>query len=233
MPQQKWLTLLISLSVLCILVLASLTFQLQGTRNEVEAIHSQHLDSYDSIEEIMYFNIERANAIRGLLAYEDPRFLESYYSMSQQAEELKSSIINNPSTPSSLIDLLYRDGIWEQGADEVLALYERGEIETARNLAETMTDQRQTILEDLRALKKLQYDDIRKQLVATENQIDVLIQVLNSIAILLSATILVISFLLFKSRKKKPTLLNRSSTSRFREVFLFCMNQTRCVPNRE
>ena len=202
MPQQKWLTLLISLSVLCILVLASLTFQLQGTRNEVEAIHSQHLDSYDSIEEIMYFNIERANAIRGLLAYEDPRFLESYYSMSQQAEELKSSIINNPSTPSSLIDLLYRDGIWEQGADEVLALYERGEIETARNLAETMTDQRQTILEDLRALKKLQYDDIRKQLVATENQIDVLIQVLNSIAILLSATILVISFLLFKSRKK-------------------------------
>lgn len=202
MPQQKWLTLLISLSVLCILVLASLTFQLQGTRNEVEAIHSQHLDSYDSIEEIMYFNIERANAIRGLLAYEDPRFLESYYSMSQQAEELKSSIINNPSIPSSLIDLLYRDGIWEQGADEVLALYERGEIETARNLAETMTDQRQTILEDLRALKKLQYDDIRKQLVATENQIDVLIQVLNSIAILLSATILVISFLLFKSRKK-------------------------------
>lgn len=202
MPQQKWLTLLISLSVLCILVLASLTFQLQDTRNEVEAIHSQHLDSYDSIEEIMYFNIERANAIRGLLAYEDPRFLESYYSMSQQAEELKSSIINNPSTPSSLIDLLYRDGIWEQGADEVLALYERGEIETATNLAETMTDQRQTILEDLRALKKLQYDDIRKQLVATENQIDVLIQVLNSIAILLSATILVISFLLFKSRKK-------------------------------
>ncbi len=150
----------------------------------------------------MYFNIERANAIRGLLAYEDQRFLESYYSMSQQAEELKTSIANDPSTPSSLLDLLHRDGIWERGADQVLVLYEGGDIEAATDLAETMTDQRQTILEDLRALKKMQYDDIRKQLIATENQIDVLMQALTSIAILLSAAILVILFLIFKTRKK-------------------------------
>ena len=69
-------------------------------------------------------------------------------------------------------------------------------------VAETMTDQRQTILEDVRALKKMQYDDIRKQLIATENQIDVLMQALTSIAILLSAAILVILFLIFKTRKK-------------------------------
>ncbi|MFL9651484.1 hypothetical protein [Exiguobacterium chiriqhucha] len=202
MSQRKWLTVLISLSVLSILVLASFAFQLRDTRHQLESIHSQRLDSYDAIEEIMYFNIERANAIRGLLAYEDRRFLESYYSLSQQAEELKTSITNDPHTPSSLIDLLYRDGIWEQGAAEVLVFYERGDLEAATELAETMTDQRQTILEDLRALKKMQYDDIRKQLIATENQIDVLMQALTSIAILLSAAIIVILFLIFKTRKK-------------------------------
>ncbi|WP_233005448.1 hypothetical protein [Exiguobacterium aurantiacum] len=200
--QQKWLTLLILLSLLSVLILAGFGFQLRDTRHQLESIHSQRLDSYDAIEEIMYFNIERANAIRGLLAYEDRRFLESYYSMSQQAEELKTSITNDPRTPSSLIDLLYRDGIWEQGAAEVLVFYERGDLEAATELAETMTDQRQTILEDLRALKKLQYEDIRKQLVATENQIDVLIQALTSIAILLIAALLVLLFLLFKTRKK-------------------------------
>lgn len=200
--QQKWLTLLILLSLLSALILAGFGFQLRDTRHQLESIHSQRLDSYDAIEEIMYFNIERANAIRGLLAYEDRRFLESYYSMSQQAEELKTSITNDPRTPSSLIDLLYRDGIWEQGAAEVLVLYERGDLEAATELAETMTDQRQTILEDLRALKKLQYEDIRKQLVATENQIDVLIQALTSIAVLLIAALLVLLFLLFKTRKK-------------------------------
>jgi hypothetical protein len=126
--------------------------------------------------------------------------------MSQQAEELKTSIANTPSTPSTLIDLLHRDGIWEKGADQVLILYERGDIEAATSLAETMTDQRQTILEDLRALKKMQYNDIRKQLIATENQIDVLMQALNSLAILLSATIIVILFLIFKSRKKNRLL---------------------------
>lgn len=202
MSQQKWLTLLILLSLLSALILAGFGFQLRDTRHQLESIHSQRLDSYDAIEEIMYFNIERANAIRGLLAYEDRRFLESYYSLSQQAEELKTSITNDPHTPSSLIDLLYRDGIWEQGAAEVLVFYERGDLEAATELAETMTDQRQTILEDLRALKKLQYEDIRKQLVATENQIDVLIQALTSIAILLIAALLVLLFLLFKTRKK-------------------------------
>ncbi|MDL5377562.1 hypothetical protein ACNOIU_12630 [Exiguobacterium mexicanum] len=202
MSQRKWLTVLISLSVLSILVLASFASQLRDTTRQIESIHGQRLDSYDAIEDIMYFNIERANAIRGLLAYEDRRFLESYYSMSQQAEELKTSIANDPGTPSSLIDLLHRDGIWEQGADQVLVLYERGDIEAATDLAETMTDQRQTILEDLRALKKMQYDDIRKQLIATENQIDVLMQALTSIAILLSAVIIVILFLIFKTRKK-------------------------------
>lgn len=202
MSQRKWLILLVSLSVLSILVLTSFAVQLRDTMRQVESIHDQRLESYDDIEEIMYFNIERANAIRGLLAYEDRRFLESYYSMSQQAEELKTSIMNDPHTPSSLIDLLYRDGIWEQGAAEVLVFYERGDLEAATELAETMTDQRQTILEDLRALKKLQYEDIRKQLVATENQIDVLIQALTSIAILLIAALLVLLFLLFKTRKK-------------------------------
>lgn len=202
MSQQKWLTLLILLSLLSALILAGFGFQLRDTRHQLESIHSQRLDSYDAIEEIMYFNIERANAIRGLLAYEDRRFLESYYSMSQQAEELKTSITNDPRTPSSLIDLLYRDGIWEQGAAEVLVFYERGDLEAATELAETMTDQRQTILEDLRALKKMQYEDIRKQLVATENQIDVLIQALTSIAVLLIAALLVLLFLLFKTRKK-------------------------------
>ena len=203
MSQQKWLSLLASLFVLIVLVTASFIVQLRHTTEQVDAIHEQRFDSYEAIEEIMYYNIERANAIRGLLAYDDRRFLESYYSMSQQTKELKETITNDPRTPSSFLDLLHRDGIWEKEADRVLVIYESGDLAQATATAETMIGQRQTILEDLRALKQMQYNDIRKQLVSTQNQIDVVIQALYSIVFLLVATIVVLVFLLFKTRHKK------------------------------
>lgn len=203
MSQRKWLLLLASLSVLIVLVIASFIVQLRSTTDQIDTIHEQRFDSYEAIEEIMYYNIERANAIRGLLAYEDRRFLEAYYSMSQRTKELKESITNDPRTPSSFLDLLQRDGIWEQEADRVLVIYESGDIEQATATAETMTDQRQTILEDLRALKQMQYNDIRKELVSTQSQIDIVIQALYSIVFLLIATITVIVFMIFKTRQKK------------------------------
>lgn len=203
MSQRKWLLLLASLSVLIVLVIASFIVQLRSTTDQIDTIHEQRFDSYEAIEEIMYYNIERANAIRGLLAYEDRRFLEAYYSMSQRTKELKESITNDPRTPSSFLDLLQRDGIWEQEADRVLVIYESGDIEQATATAETMTDQRQTILEDLRALKQMQYNDIRKELVSTQSQIDIVIQALYSIVFLLIATITVLVFMIFKTRQKK------------------------------
>lgn len=202
MFQRKWLALFGALAVLLVLVIASFIVQLQNTNERIEAIHGERLDSYQAIEEIMYYNLERANAIRGLLAYNDRRFLEAYYSMSQRAKELKASIASDPNTPSSLLDLLYRDGIWEQEADRVLVIYETGDIDEATAVAETMTDQRQTILEDLRSLKKMQYNDIRKQLTATQREIDLAIQVLLSLSILLVATFIILLFLMFKPRKK-------------------------------
>ncbi|TCI35139.1 hypothetical protein EVJ29_10875 [Exiguobacterium sp. SH4S7] len=203
MSQRKWLLLLASLSVLIVLVIASFIVQLRNTTDQIDTIHEQRFDSYEAIEEIMYYNIERANAIRGLLAYEDHRFLEAYYSMSQRTKELKESIKNDPRTPSSFLDLLHRDGIWEQEADRVLVMYESGDIEQATVTAKSMTDQRQTILEDLRALKQMQYNDIRKELVSTQNQIDIVIQALYSIVFLLVAVLIILMFMIFKTRQKK------------------------------
>ncbi|OGX78597.1 hypothetical protein A6395_11235 [Exiguobacterium sp. SH31] len=203
MSQRKWLLLLASLSVLIVLVIASFIVQLRNTTDQIDTIHEKRFDSYEAIEEIMYYNIERANAIRGLLAYEDRRFLEAYYSMSQRTKELKESITSDPRTPSSFLDLLHRDGIWEQEADRVLVMYESGDIEQATATAESMTDQRQTILEDLRALKQMQYNDIRKELVSTQNQIDIVIQALYSIVFLLVAVLIILVFMIFKTRQKK------------------------------
>lgn len=203
MSQRKWLLLLTSLSVLIVFVIISFIVQLRNTTDQMDTIHEQRFDSYEAIEEIMYYNIERANAIRGLLAYEDRRFLEAYYSMSQRAKELKASIRNDPRTPSSFLDLLRRDGIWEQEADRVLVIYESGDIEQATVTAETMTDQRQTILEDLRALKQMQYNDIRKELVSTQKQINLVIQALYSIVLLLIVAIAILVYLIFKTRQKK------------------------------
>lgn len=203
MSQQKWLPLLAALSVLIVLVIASFIVQLRNTNEQVDSIREQRFDSYEAIEGIMYYNIERANAIRGLLAYEDRRFLEAYYSMSQRVKELKESITSDPRTPSSFLDLLHRDSIWEKEADRVLVIYESGDIEQATAIAEAMTDQRQTILEDLRALKQMQYNDIRKELVSTQNQINLVVQALYSLSYLLIAAIIILSFLIIKTRKKK------------------------------
>ena len=202
MSQQKWLSLLVALSVITMFILISLIFQLRETNARVESIQGKRLGSYEAIEEIMYYNVERANAIRGLLAYEDRHFLEMYYSMSQRAKELKGSIIADPETPSSLLDLLDRDAIWEKEADRVLVIYETGDLEKATAVAETMTGQRQTILEDLRSLKQMQYNDIRKQLLATENQISFLMQILFTITFLLLAVIVILTFIIIKFKPK-------------------------------
>lgn len=203
MSQRKWLSLLIGLSILTILIISIFIFQLRETNARIEGIHGKQLDSYEAIEDIMYFNVERANAIRGLLAYEDRHFLEMYYSMSQRAKELKRSIVENPDTPSSLLDLLHRDAIWEKEADRVLVIYETGNLQQATAVAETMTDQRQTILEDLRALKNMQYKEIKHQLVVAEHQVSFLTQVLFTIAFLLIAVIVILTFLLIKRRLHK------------------------------
>ena len=151
----------------------------------------------------MYYNIERANAIRGLLAYEDRHFLEMYYSMSRQAKALKQSVIADPDTPSSVLDLLERDAVLEKEADRVLVIYEEGDLVKATAVAETMTQLRQTILEDLRSLKQMQYKDIQKELIAAENQVSFLTQVLFTITFLLIAIIVILTFLLARIKPQQ------------------------------
>lgn len=198
MSQRKWILLWISLSVLSISIIGIFIFQLRETNERLEIIQDEQLGSYEAIEDIMYYNIERANAIRGLLAYEDRHFLEMYYSMSRQAKALKQSVIDDPDTPSSVLDLLERDAVWEKEADRVLVIYEEGDLTKATAVAETMTQQRQSILEDLRSLKQMQYKDILKELVAAENQVSFLTQVLFTITFLLIAIIVILTFLLLR-----------------------------------
>lgn len=198
MSQRKWILLWISLSILSISIIGIFIFQLKETNERLEIIQGEQLDSYEAIEDIMYYNVERANAIRGLLAYEDRHFLEMYYSMSRQAKALKQSIVDDPDTPSSVLDLLERDAIWETEADRVLVIYEQGDLVKATAVAETMTEQRQTILEDLRSLKQMQYKDVHKELIAVENQVSFMTQILFTIIFLLFAVIAILTFLLLR-----------------------------------
>ncbi|WDH76395.1 hypothetical protein PTI97_02415 [Exiguobacterium marinum] len=206
MSQRKWILLWVSLCILSISIIGIFIFQLKGTNDRLEIIQGEQLDSYEVIEDIMYYNIERANAIRGLLAYDDRHFLEMYYSMSRQAKTLKQSVVADPNTPSSVLDLLERDAIWETEADRVLDIYEDGDLTKATAVAETMTEQRQTILEDLRSLKQMQYKDIHQELLAAENQISFLIQILFTITFLLIAIIAILSFLLFRIKPQHETI---------------------------
>lgn len=198
MSQRKWILLWISLSILSISIICIFIFQLKEINERLETIQGEQLDSYESIEDVIYYNVERANAIRGLLAYEDRHFLEMYYSMSRQARDLKQSIIDDPDTPSSVLDLLEREAIWEKEADRVLVIYEEGDLVKATAVAKTMTEQRQTILEDLRSLKQMQYKDIHKELIVAENQVSFLTQVLFTITFLLLALIVILTFLLLR-----------------------------------
>ncbi|MGA9466569.1 MAG: hypothetical protein WBV10_02985 [Exiguobacterium marinum] len=206
MSQRKWILLWVSLCILSISIIGIFIFQLKGTNDRLEIIQGEQLDSYEVIEDIMYYNIERANAIRGLLAYDDRHFLEMYYSMSRQAKTLKQSVVADPNTPSSVLDLLERDAIWETEADRVLDIYEDGDLTKATAVAETMTEQRQTILEDLRSLKQMQYKDIHQELLAAENQISFLTQILFTITFLLIAIIAILSFLLFRIKPQHETI---------------------------
>lgn len=203
MSHRKWILLWISLSVLSISIIGIFIFQLRETNERLEIIQDEQLGSYEAIEDIMYYNIERANAIRGLLAYEDRYFLEMYYSMSRQAKALKQSVIADPDTPSSVLDLLERDDVWEKEADRVLVIYEEGDLVKATAVAETMTQLRQTILEDLRSLKQMQYKDIQKELIAAENQVSFLTQVLFTITFLLIAIIVILTFLLARIKPQQ------------------------------
>ena len=74
MSQRKWILLWISLSILSISIICILIFQLKEINERLETIQGEQLDSYESIEDVIYYNVERANAIRGLLAYEDNTF---------------------------------------------------------------------------------------------------------------------------------------------------------------
>ncbi|WP_214779283.1 hypothetical protein [Exiguobacterium sp. s22] len=206
MSQRKWILLWISLSILSISIIGIFIVQLKETNERLEVIQGEQLDSYEAIEDIMYYNVERANAIRGLLAYEDRHFLEMYYSMSQQARELKQSVINDPDTPSSVLDLLDRDAIWEKEADRVLVIYEEGDLVKATAVAETMTEQRQTILEDLRSLKQMQYKDVHKELIAAENQVSFLTQILFTIIFLLFTVVVILTFLLLRIKPQHETI---------------------------
>ncbi|WP_214701053.1 MULTISPECIES: hypothetical protein [unclassified Exiguobacterium] len=206
MSQRKWILLWVSLCILSISIIGIFIFQLKGTNDRLEIIQGEQLDSYEVIEDIMYYNIERANAIRGLLAYDDRYFLEMYYSMSRQAKTLKQSVVADPNTPSSVLDLLERDAIWETEADRVLDIYEDGDLTKATAVAETITEQRQTILEDLRSLKQMQYKDIHQELLSAENQISFLTQILFTITFLLIAIIAILSFLLFRIKPQHETI---------------------------
>lgn len=206
MSHRKWILLWISLSVLSISIIGIFIFQLRETNERLEIIQDEQLGSYEAIEDIMYYNIERANAIRGLLAYEDRYFLEMYYSMSRQEKALKQSVIADPDTPSSVLDLLERDDVWEKEADRVLVIYEEGDLVKATAVAETMTQLRQTILEDLRSLKQMQYKDIQKELIAAENQVSFLTQILFTITFLLIAIIVILTILLLRIKHEHETI---------------------------
>lgn len=146
--------------------------QLDRVNQRLEDVKNHNLAMYETIDTIAFYNIERANALRGLLAYEDHQFLEGYYSLEHEVKQIKQYARKIDRIPSSLLDLLERDDMWVAQADLVVQVYDRGDIETAKDLAYAMTAQREVLLEDLMTLKTLQLKSTEQEVTALTQEID-------------------------------------------------------------
>lgn len=136
-----------------------------------EQMKDHDIPLINQVDQLVEHNRDRANAVRGLLLYEDNRYIEQYYFSTSKIHDLRNSLNQSSTTPGTIKDLLRRNNVWESEIERVFVVYERQSPTAAKRLARQSTQTTQTILEDLSRVK----DDLYKTLQAKLQQSDTLI----------------------------------------------------------
>lgn len=153
-----------------------------------EQMKDRDIPLINQVDQLVEHNRDRANAVRGLLLYEDNRYIEQYYFSTSKIHDLRNSLNQSPTTPGAVKDLLRRNNVWESEIERVFVVYERQSPAAAKQLARQSTQTTQTILEDLSRVK----DDLYKTLQSQLQQSDALIATYKWMCLGLS----ILSFLL-------------------------------------
>ncbi|WP_214725318.1 MULTISPECIES: hypothetical protein [unclassified Exiguobacterium] len=156
-----------------------------------EQMKDHDIPLINQVDQLVEHNRDRANAVRGLLLYEDNRYIEQYYFSTSKIHDLRNSLNQSSTTPGTIKDLLRRNNVWESEIERVFVVYERQSPTAAKRLARQSTQTTQTILEDLSRVK----DDLYKTLQAKLQQSDTLIATYKWMCLALS----ILSFLLISA----------------------------------
>ncbi|WP_214806262.1 hypothetical protein [Exiguobacterium sp. s46] len=156
-----------------------------------EQMKDHDIPLINQVDQLVEHNRDRANAVRGLLLYEDNRYIEQYYFSTSKIHDLRNSLNQSSTTPGTIKDLLRRNNVWESEIERVFVVYERQSPTAAKRLARQSTQTTQTILEDLSRVK----DDLYKTLQSKLQQSDTLIATYKWMCLALS----ILSFLLISA----------------------------------
>ena len=162
----------------------------------------------NQVDQLVEHNRDRANAVRGLLLYEDNRYIEQYYFSTSKIHDLRNSLNQSSTTPGTIKDLLRRNNVWESEIERVFVVYERQSPAAAKRLARQSTQTTQTILEDLSRVK----DDLYRTLQAKLQQSDALIATYKWMCLGLAIlSFLMISATIFFFHRFVPAISEKSA----------------------
>ncbi|WP_214849876.1 hypothetical protein [Exiguobacterium sp. s193] len=147
-----------------------LVYALTGYRTiskMTDEMHVHDIPMIKLVDQLVEYNRDRANAVRGLLLYKDDRYIEQYYFATSKVHELRHLLNASKDTPGTVKDLLSRNNAWEREIETVFTVYETKNPEKATKLAQQSTQTTQTILEDLSQVKDQLYLELDQELEAT------------------------------------------------------------------
>lgn len=211
---QLWRHRIILILIVSLFASIPLLYALSGYRaiSKLTAeMHTQDIPMIKQVDQLIEHNRDRANAVRGLLLYEDDRYIEQYYFSTSKVHDLRRLLNSSNQTPGAVKDLLSRNNAWEEEIQEVFTVYETDHPQRAKRLAKQTTQTTQTILEDLSQIKDKLYRDLEQKLELTTEMTTEYKRMCFSLSIL---AFLLIATTIILFHRSKPILENKTNTYR-------------------
>lgn len=167
---QLWRQRIVLILIISLFASIPLSYALGGYQTiskMTEGMHTQDIPTIQQVDQLIEHNRDRANAVRGLLLYEDDRYIEQYYFSTSKAHDLRRLLNASNQTPGAVKDLLMRNDAWEADIEKVFTVYEQDNPQAAKRLAKQTTQTTQTILEDLSQIKDKLYGELEQKLELT------------------------------------------------------------------
>lgn len=201
--KQLWRHRVILILIVSLFASIPLLYMLSGYRTISKLTHEMHTQDVPMIKQVdqlIEHNRDRANAVRGLLLYEDERYIEQYYFSTSKVHDLRRILNASARIPGAIKDLLLRNNAWETEIEKVFTVYETDHPKAAKRLAKQTTQTTQTILEDLAQVKDQLYRDLERKLELTNEMTAEYKQMCLSLSIL--AFILIATAIILFHRSK-------------------------------